>query len=255
MESVRKIVRKIIRENILFERIIDVNSNVDLIYNDFFRRDIDKVQTSGIVKYEYFEKNITDTSILTGEDCVRAHKLNPCKIIINYGANYYQPHNKIISISLNQNAINWALEYNGVIKDAQKEIDYKDARDIFPLEFSEVKIKGTIEHELQHWLDDTLNNRHITKKLIKVMDSGNKEFKGININSTKMEIQAQIGNIKQAKRKNEDIWNDISFNDLAKMVPTIGIIYGDLPIEYRNKWVRDLKTRMWREGLLGLNMI
>jgi hypothetical protein len=41
---------------------------------------------------------------------------------------------------------------------------------------------------------------------------------------------------------------------MMNMSVTIRVVYNNLPLKYRNRWVRDLKTRMYREGLLGKNM-
>jgi hypothetical protein len=40
------------------------------------------------------------------------------------------------------------------------------------------------------------------------------------------------------------------------MVPSLNVVFGELKYQpkLRKQWVRDIKTRMSREGLLGKNM-
>lgn len=38
------------------------------------------------------------------------------------------------------------------------------------------------------------------------------------------------------------------------MSPTLSLVYRQLPIEERNIWIKKLKRRMYREGLLGQEM-
>ena len=71
-----------------------------------------------------------------------------------------------------------------------------------------------------------------------------------------MEIQGQIHNIKQTYEHNKDIWDEISFYKLMNMVPSLNVVFSELKYQpkLRKQWVRDIKTRMSREGLLGKNM-
>jgi hypothetical protein len=70
-----------------------------------------------------------------------------------------------------------------------------------------------------------------------------------------MEIQGQIHNVKQLHNKYNDIWDTLTFSDLIKYSPTLRTISNELKGDIKTKWVRDLKTRMHREGLLGKNMV
>ncbi len=72
---------------------------------------------------------------------------------------------------------------------------------------------------------------------------------------TKVEIQGQIHNVKQLYNKYMDIWDDLSFMDMIGMSPPLIGIYNELNFEQKKTWTRDLKTRMFRENLLGKKMI
>ena len=93
------------------------------------------------------------------------------------------------------------------------------------------------------------------KTLEKALEVGSKDFKGIPIDSTSLEIQGQIHNIKQSYRLYKDIWDTLTFDELKEIVPTIGIVSRKLGWDIREKWVKALKKRMYREGLLGKNMV
>ena len=45
----------------------------------------------------------------------------------------------------------------------------------------------------------------------------------------------------------------IKFNQFLDM--NYNTVYRDLPYKFKVKWIRDLKTRMYREGLLGNSMV
>jgi hypothetical protein len=250
----RGYINKLLREGLLNEALPDVNSDVDLIYDKYFRDDISNIKAFNMVDKDMFSRGNTDTSIFKSEVCVKAHELNPCTIYINHGGNNYSPVNKFINLSVHMGALGQVLDYGGDLSLAASNID-EDSRGRFLSEFTESKIKGSIHHELLHWVDDTLNNQHIKKTLEKASEVGvDKYFKGKNINMSKLEIQGQMGNIAQLKKRFGDDWDILSFKDLIDISPTIGTIYDNLSDDDRVKWVRDLKTRMYREGLLGKNM-
>jgi hypothetical protein len=121
-------------------------------------------------------------------------------------------------------------------------------------EFTEIRIKGSIHHELAHWIDDTLNNRHIKARVGKAMERNTRDLGGIPVDATRMEIQGQIHNIKQAYNKNKDVWDELSFQDVLDLLPSTNSVNNKLTGETKAKWRKELKLRMNREGLLGKNM-
>ena len=251
-------IKQLLREGLINERLTEVDSDVNLLYDKFFKHDIDEINQTGIITRKMFNFSELDTSILQSEEAKKAHQMNPCKIEINKGNNHYAPLLKVISLSINGAAYDYVLNrYKGVLNDAIESLDdIPSQKRNLPIEFSEFRIKGSIHHELAHWIDDTMNKRHIRKRIRKQIASDTKDLNGIPVNSTKMEIQGQIHNIKQAYNTYKDIWDDISFYKLLSLVPTLNHVYNELRKDYKLKkqWVRDIKTRMAREGLLGKNM-
>jgi hypothetical protein len=80
-------------------------------------------------------------------------------------------------------------------------------------------------------------------------------FNKLPINANKLEIQAQIHNVKQLYNKYENIWDELTFKDMLTYSPPLNKVYRDLPMKIKLDWIRNLKTRMHREGLLGKNMV
>jgi len=249
------LIKQLLRESIIKERLTNVDSDVDLLYNKFFKNDVDVIQKTGIIDGGMFKRNITDTEILKDNESIESSDINKCDIKINYGRNYYSPSSQSISLSINKSAVEYVInDFNGDLNDAIKSLNH-DKQNSLRKEFTEEKLKGSIHHELTHWIDDTMHNRYINKLLKKAEEVGSKNFNGKSINTSKMEINAQIHNIKQLYNKFKSTWGNLSFDDLISQSPTLMSISNELQSTDRNKWIRDLKTRMYREGILGYNMV
>ena len=242
-------------ESLIQEKLMDIDEDVNLIYDRYFKSDYEEIEKTGIITSDMFKRFETDTIILKSELSKRADVLNPCRIFINQSRNFYKPSARLISIGINKNAVDYVLANDGNIKLAASYLDQDDFIK-FNREFKESTIKGSIHHELVHWIDDSLHNYHITKKLAQPDEPNNSKYIDRSlVNSTKMEIQAQIHNIKQLKNKYNEDWDNLSFYDMIKLSPMLMIIYDKLKGEVLNKWIRDIMNRMYREGLLGKSII
>ena len=268
MDFIRKIARKQLREVLLQEALFDINIDVSFIYDRYFKKDIEYIEKTGRVRKEMFSRGATNTGELLSDASKSAHKKNPCTILINNSeykghSNYYNPFTSKISITLNENARKYMFDYINYKNVEEEEVELVaekyfdgDIKNSFIQEFTEQKIKGSIHHELIHWLDDTFHNYRVKGELEKSKIIGReKYFKTKNINTTSMEIQAQMGNVQQLKNKNNDIWDLISFVDMIKMSSALKVVYKRLDFDERKYWIKKLKQRMHREGLLGANMI
>lgn len=267
MDDVRKIIRNVLLEGteILSERLMDVGDDVNYIYDNYFRAFIEETELTRKLNMETLISGVISTSELKSPLATKANKINQCDIAINekeHGfRNFYHPIKKLISLGVNASAFQFAIgSHSGFIDRAARglAVDFGETKSkVFLKEFSESKIKGSIHHELAHWIDDTLHNSHIKHRALKVKEGGvtDMTIKGLPINADYLEIQAQIHNVLQLKNKYEDIWDDITFMDLVEISPTLHGVYNTLKNSVRDKWIRDLKTRMYREGLLGVNMI
>ena len=251
----RKIeIKRILHEALLNERLMDVNNDVNRIYDIYFKNDVDELEKTGVYTKTMFNMDKFDTSFLETPLGVKGHKLNPCIILINRGSNNYNPKQGKIGMSVNSNAVDYLrYDVNGVFEDALLRLPTRQAKS-FRWEFSERKIKGSIHHELAHWLDDTLHNKHLDKYLDKRTDNHSKGNFNSPINAHYVEIQAQIHNIYQLKQNISDEWDSLTFDELLTKIPILSTVNKQLSGDIVKKWKRDLKTRMSREGLLGKNM-
>ncbi len=251
----KTLIKKLLIEGLLHEKLTNVDVDVNLLYIKYFEYDVNELERTGIIRDDMFIQTKTNTTMLTSEECIEANKTNSCVININIGSNYYKPSGRVIAIGVNDSALNYVKdEYNGNLKLAIDGLHDINQKGSLSREFTEEKIKGSIHHELAHWIDDTLHNGHINKRLNKSMEVGTRNLNGVPVNATKMEIQGQIHNIKQLYNKYTDIWDTISFQDMINYSPPLRSINNNLTGNTKIKWLRDLKTRMHREGLLGKNM-
>jgi hypothetical protein len=235
----------------IVEKLTDVDDDVDLIYDLFFKKDIEEIEKTGIITKSMFKYSESNTSILKSTESINGHQIAPCTIIINKQLNGYDPINKIIYISVNLNAVDIALEDSG---DIGKAASWMENKTSFLREFTKEKIKGSIHHELVHWLDDTFHSGHIRKRIERQLGAGTRNLGGKSVNSEKFEIQAQIHNIKQLYNSFRDTWDSMSFTQMISLSPPLSNICRSLRGDELKKWRRDLKTRMAREGLLGKQM-
>lgn len=252
----KELIKKLLKENLLSERLTQVDSDVDLLYNTYFKKGVDYINKTGIVNRELFKRDRTTTNILTSEESIKANELNECTILVNNPkGNTYNPSEKIITISISNDATNFIIDdFKGDLNAASNYL-HEPQRSNLKKEFTEERIKGSIHHELAHWVDDTMNNQHIKKRTLKAMEIGTVDIGGIPVNSTKIEIQAQIHNIKQLHNKFKDEWDEMSFNEMISHSPPLNFVFRQLKGDIKTNWLRNLKTRMHREGLLGKNMV
>lgn len=255
--NMEKYRRTKINETLLTEKLANVDSDVDLLYNKYFKTDIDELNRTGTITKEMFNEYQGDnTNILNSEDSIKANETNRCELIINNRlGNAYRPSTKTIFLSANRNAINYVLnEFNGDYNDALDSLKGGNQYNSFKMEFTEERIKGSIHHELAHWIDDTNNNQHINKRTQIATKLGTQDINNVPVDSTKMEIQGQIHNIKQIYNKYKENWNELSLRDLFNLTPTLNLIFNRLNDSYKKQWLKDLILRMNRENLLGDKM-
>jgi len=264
MKDILKNLLKEISTPVISEKLANVDEDVNFIYNQYFKKDYDEILKTGVLTTDMFLSDITDTSVFTSELSRKAHELNPCKIKINLGGNFYQPNANLISLGVNRSAVDFIIdEANGSIEKATKMLDDSQVVSL-KREFKESSIKGSIHHEIAHWIDDTLHNRHLTNRLKKANEpvDGVKKKKqnyspiSISTITSKMEIEGQIHNIKQLKNRYESIWEQLSFDDMIKLSPSLMNISKKLVTvpEIYKQWRRNLLVRMHREGLLSKEM-
>lgn len=254
--------------NKINEKVVEgIDKDVDYIY-EFYEKDINEIKKTGILKedmFNYFQIKTSDLKSKISKEC---HSKNPCEIHINHNlkldgkdlGNFYTPKetnifpNKdigIIGITIHKYAKHLVLaEGDGDIK--VSEFMFKG----ISREFEEYKIKGTIRHELSHWIDDTLNNRYLTKILKgKYLNNIAKKKKVDNVNALFFEIQAIVQNIYQLKKEFNDVWDDLTFDEMVDKLPPLSNIKSNMTPTTYKKWKRKLKEKMWKSNLLGKKMV
>lgn len=236
------------------EKLINILYDVDNIYDMFFKKDCEEILKSKKLTKNMFKEHIYSTDKLESPECIEANKYNPCKILINslVTGNAYNPLTSIIYLGLGKNLLNFVDNYNGDLTSAFDSLTDTTQKNNFLNEFKEYKIKSSIYHELVHWIDDTTNNRHIHKKIKKQYDT---KIPIPMVNNQNFEIQSQIHAIYVLKQHNSDIWNNISFDEMINLLPSLTVVKQQmLKSGLYNNWKRKIIRRMHREGLLGKNM-
>ena len=77
------------------------------------------------------------------------------------------------------------------------------------------------------------------------------------VNKTHMifyEINAMMGNIKQAYNIHKNEWDNLTFDDLIKLIPSLSNAKSVMMGDELSKYYRKIKMRMFREGILGKKM-
>lgn len=240
------------------EATFNLNTDVYYLYNRFYNKFITKINNNkwdGIFpKIQY-----TDSSVLTSPDSIKAHEINPINIKFHdytENGNFYNPSKSHINFYINKNALSLLIDKGFNLKKIAPNLG--NMKLPFLDDLSEKRIKGIIYHELSHWVDDSLHNRHLKKLTLRshetdrnIMFVGNKGTQ-----STYYEINAQIHALKQMKSQVPlKIWNNWTWNDLelnSSAIHTMSILNkksGDF-----FTWRRKLLKRMSRENLLGKRM-
>lgn len=123
----------------IYERLTEINDDVDWIYEKYFKEGLDYIQENDKIDIFLFKKDSFSSSELISPQCKKAHKINPITIHINdkpNSSNHYNPFDKLISLRVNSNAINFCSDFNSV-SDAINYLDDKKQRINLSLEFKE----------------------------------------------------------------------------------------------------------------------
>lgn len=250
-----------INENdLLSEKLTNVEDDVDMLYDMYFKNNVESISKTRFLSKNMLKTIITNTGILKNELCIKAHTIEPCEIIINPSpdgsdyCNYYSSVSHKIGLSFGGSFLALLDEHNGSLDKALYDIP-NSQREKFLIEFSEYRVKGSIHHELAHWIDNNLNNNHIKKTMLGYanLPAGEAANKIKTINAHYFEIQAQIHNIKQMYNSHKLEWDNYTFNDMLELSPIFSFVKY-LPESFRISWIKNIKKRMNREGLLGKNM-
>lgn len=237
-------------KHILNEKLTRISADVDMIYNRWFKDAYDHFQKTKKADPSLFGKGVMSTDNLKSLAARKADAIQPITIQVNMAGkegNFYQPETSVITLNYHVSA--WELaESMGYTAALYSIPTHQEAS--FKAEFRPEIIKGSIHHELNHWIDDVMHNRHINKHVKKARERGISPQD----NEGSLERHSQIHNIVQLKRVHKNIWNSLSFNDMIKLSPSFIAITKEMSSKVFTKWRNLLMRRMHREGLLGASM-
>ena len=247
----------------LLEKIANISIDVNNIYNKYFAefvKAVDKQDTKKLkvmVGKKIFGK--INSSELKSPDAIKSHKVNPVDIYlgVDKAGSYYNFVNKVIFISANFPATKFLVDYEFDLGLLSKPFQ----RSTILRELSEISIKGSISHELAHWVDDSFYNH---SERFKPFFSKNRESvartftkgKTENINLTNFELNACIQSFDEIKRAmSQKEYDKLTFIDVITLKPSLGYLFSTIGKKEEYDWyIKKFIKRLNREGLLGKSM-
>ena len=241
---------------IILESTFNIGKDVDMLYALLFKDTVRQIH-NGTWDGELKDIISLSTANLSSLKARKAHKLNPMLIITTH-ENEYNPGNNFISIALGKGALQLIKDEGSFEKAIEflKNMGVPEQVQKFKRDLTPSRVKGSIYHELSHWLDDTFHNNHLRDKISRAPASDGKSLSQgeANVGLTKYEINAQIHSIKQLKRDYAAKWDLLSFQDLINLHTSLMQISQNLSDTDLIRWKRMILSRMAREGLVGNQM-
>lgn len=266
-------ISELFQQQILNEALTDIDDAVDLIYDVYFRKTVEAIRADKFspqlvaprdIPARQFE-NVIIKRLRGWSKMKEAWDVNPVNFTINSpSGNSYVPSTRHINLSLNPRALSLLkppYSSTGSVRELDQLLSKDDVRKWFN-DISEAKVKGSINHELAHYIDDTLNGQHIRRRLSRL------EFKGAtnpkayrqytggfdDVYVSDIEIEAQIHNVYQLKRQYAAKWNSLTFTEMLFLDPSLIATYDRLKRKNQREleiWKKKMRARMARENLLG----
>lgn len=265
------------------EKVFHLRQDIDNIYNEGFKPIVDEIEKAlrtgeapprnGKLMYFLDRMNyrmIThilleiDSSKLVSADAKKAHEIRPVKIILQIGneGNFYSPSAEKIVVSIPENIIDI---FQRMLWDKKEILRHVKNPTIFK-EITENKLKGTINHEMSHWIRNAMTShldkiftkmtKKLTDKQIKAIknqqDVGefDRDVEKIKIKSltmgniatvaTSYELDAYVHNIMEYKISvGLNKYNQIKLSDLFIELPALKVIKGAFE-KYKLKNLNDI---------------
>jgi hypothetical protein len=253
--------------NYLNEKTYAIGADVDYIYNKAFKKIVKDFEKDWKKTIDYLITERTFITIpstdLKSRQSKKASEIKP--ILIFCGSfsrgNFYRPAYNEISLSINRNAVQYIYDKSKFYDNLKEIVDMlpQPSRKSIINSFKEADIKGTIYHELSHWLNDVFHNQHISKKLQK-----SKETHDISVLQkhgttlfTDYEIDAQVHALKQIKRNYKKEWDNLTWMDIIEIKSSFEVIFKQLKSsskKVQEEYRKNLTKRLNREKLLGRAM-
>jgi len=251
----------------LLEGMFTINKDVDYLYKKAKLGRLHGLLKKGNMKglekaLDSFKTVLVSSSELRSRAARKANKVNPIGIRLTIGSegSYYKPAEKVIQISLNHNAYG-LLRNTGYNQSAIKDI-IGTQYSRFVGEFDAENVKGTIAHELSHWLNDSLHGKAVARTLAVVREKGVEAASGkfLTMRQHPIEIDAQVHAVREVRREmGKRAYDKLTWPDLFRKKNSLPGNFRDnrgqplLPKQY-NDTMKRLVKRLHREGLLGKGM-
>ena len=244
---------------ILSEKTFDIRLDVDYIWEkgfvpwfSLYKRNPEQIFKKYNPPNNDVYLNISSKD-LPSDIAKEAHKKKPIEIRLGYfKTNSYLPTENKLNLTFNAEAIE-ILGTSGLLNLRNAKKEYPMIGKVFELPI----IKGTVAHELSHWMDDALHNEVLKKEIEKRMKNSypddDIQFKA----ASRHEIDACIHSLIELKRTiKPEIWDKLSFEQLLEKNPILKFIVEKIKTDKNiyNPWIKKFFGRLSREGLLGKNM-
>lgn len=216
------------------------------------------------VSYRYWTSNrptplaTISSGQLKSKICREAHAINPITFYIYFAAmegNLYDATKGYVSIGIPES----------VLRPMLGRLDVLDGLHISLIrnEISDVRVKSTIRHEMSHWLDDSLHNRHIrnislvSSEIFKTNpDKARAYFKKTisqgqdDVYMGGIEVTALVNQIDELRRRlKKSEWDKLTWYDVIMAIPSLQTLNASLGAKWRQK----MFSRLARENLIGKN--
>lgn len=183
----------------------------------------------------------------------KAQKIKPLRLLtfnnLNGEGNAYFPSEKRINFSININVYKMIKDDSNIGNNIPL-----DQRQFFNNEITEARIKGSIMHELSHWLNDAFHNNNVSVSSKKDLIGKNKGVNRSHQFLTDYELDAQVHAIIQYRKKNRIVWNKMTLTEALENMPFYFALKTKVTDSEMKEWKRYMYTRLSRENLLGKKM-
>ena len=249
-----------------FESTHFLKDDVEMLYDKYFKSMVNNIKKGTLNKKEGKDfKLITISSDdFKNKASIEAHNINPIKINIGvfYNGNNYLPLKSEINLSLHFEVVDVFL-YNSEQKELIESEGTEDLKR-YNITLSSMSIHGSIYHELSHWVNDSLHNSHLYKK-IKKAKSKKDIMKHVYDDKSspllsKVEIDAQIHSMLILYDLYKKEWESFTLIDIFRKFPSLIVPFQHLYNNYNKDkkqfylYQKDFFKRLDRENLLGRNM-
>jgi len=246
----------------LIESTLDISNDVEKIYRRYMSNDLPTLLSNG---YNSLKPKVlspdTVEKLLISPQAIEAFKKSPISISFYKKPPMYAPLEKTIYLNFDDDLIKHLLTY-GSLEDIKKNIPQAKFMHIKQAATQETT-EAIISHELSHWVRDALGNQYLDKSIRKFAsrggDENRKAVKQVNggYNDpylTNAEIDAQVHELLPLYKKYSKYWDEMTWNELMYLSTALHKRNQKLSPEDKEIWKRKMKSRMQREGILGVKM-